>query len=117
MVCNGDRYTGCSKFKRGGIGAVVVGGDNCALQRHKVVTVEIGANGRRKHHAGPVIVGKHQRPLNGTGGKNNLLGTERNQGLAGFAKACIVIHVALEKHHEIIIIKSLGRRPCADFHG
>src|SRR5262245_26324640 len=54
------------------------------VTRYSRVTVEIGADGAGQHHARSVIVAEHQRPLDGTSGKNTPFGEDAPESVTRF---------------------------------
>ena len=63
VVGHGDGNACLGEIKGGQVSRVIVGHHAHALERSHGEAVEIGAHGGRQHDAGPVIVGKDQRPF------------------------------------------------------
>ena len=57
----------------GGVSVVVVGGDDDMAAGQHAETADIAAHRLRQHHAGPVVAGEGQRPLDRAGGENDAL--------------------------------------------
>ena len=70
----GDLHARIQQVESGFIGAVIVGGDDRAPSSQNAEPHRIGPGGRGQHDAGPVIVGKDQRPLKGAGGEHDAPG-------------------------------------------
>ena len=98
-----DQHLRAGLLQRGGnrISLVVVGRDDDALADQHVVAPEIDERGIRRHHAGPVIVGKHQRPLDGAGRHHDRLRPDAPLRIAAIA--------AFPDADEIVVVDAEGR--------
>ena len=99
------------KVERCLVGRVVVGDDHGALVGRHRKAVGIAAECRCKHHARPVVVREHQRPLDGAGCHDDGPGAQLRQHHARLAQRRIRLQVAavLDQHGEIAVIEALHR--------
>ena len=82
---------GASAGQRHGIGVrgIVVGGKHGMAARHHRITVDVRPDRGRQHDAGTVVAGKHQRPLDGAAGHDDVGGAHHVQPLARHTTRCI----------------------------
>ena len=106
MIGNGHGDTGFGHIEGRLIGRVIVGEEDGAFFRGHREAVGVTAHGGGQHHAGAVIVGEHQRALDGAGRQNDGLAGERDQDLPGLALLRIGTKMvtALDEHGEIAVI-------------
>ena len=78
------RADGC-EFASRGVDAVIAGAQHHALAAQHAVAVEVAAQGRGQHHAGQIVVAKHQRPLDRPGRQHGIAGTHQPVALPGLA--------------------------------
>ena len=65
-----DRDAGRLSDKRGPIGIVIVGEDDAGHAGRHAIALDKRARRRGQHDAGPVIIGKGDRPLDRAGGED-----------------------------------------------
>ncbi len=75
------RHPGGGEVGGHGAGAVVVGEDHGAAARRRGVAVQVAPDGAGQHHAGPVVVAEHQRPLQAAGRQHAALRHDAPQAL------------------------------------
>ena len=77
----GNRGSGLRQVAGRPIGAVIVGHHHDAAARQRAIAVGVGPRRARQHDARAVIVGEHQRPLDGACCENHLFRANLPQAL------------------------------------
>ena len=111
MVRHRDGNARVCEVKRNLIGRIIVGGDHRALVGRHRIAIGVCAQCRGQHHAGPVIVGEHQRPFDGAGGHHDRLGAKLRQQHARLTLLRIGAEVAAVFHQngKVAVIEALNR--------
>ena len=78
----GDAHLRGGEVGQGAGGVVIVGEHHGTAARSHGPAVEIAAHRTGQHHAGPVIAGEYQRPLDRTGCEDGAAGDDAPQALA-----------------------------------
>ncbi len=98
----------------GFIGAVIIGEDNHLTPRQNAIAIDIGAQGRRQHDTGAIIVGKYQRAFDGTLGQHNLFRADFPEALTGDAIIRLwsqMVGHPLQRSQIVVIV--IARHGCA----
>ncbi len=100
----GDVDAGRVQIERRAIGRVMRGGDHDAAARQHAVAIEIGARRIGQHDARPVVVRKHQRPLQRAGRDHHLPRAHLPQPLARQVRCRLrqVVGDALAEPHHVV---------------
>ena len=88
------------------VGVVIVGEDDAFRTGGNAIALDHAARRTCQHDAGTVVVGKGNRPFDGTGGEDHLLRPDLPQPVAWSARCQqgrVVIGNALEQHQEIMV--------------
>ena len=88
----------------GAVAVVIVGGDHCAVARGHSKVHHIIAHGRGQHHAGNIIAGKGQRPLNRARGGHDLARPDAPEPMLRPTVARgMVSHLFIGQHIAVVI--------------
>ena len=95
-------------------GGVVVAEENDALAQGQAIAVTVLPHRTGEHDAGPVVVGKHQRPFQGAGGQHHAPGADAPEDLprccAVRARPQMIPH-PLQGGQQVVIVVSVDRGP------
>ena len=102
----GHRRSSLGQVQRRLIGAVVVREHQRPRPGRYRISVRIRGDGRRQQDAGSVIIRKHERALDGTGGENNLFGSDSPEPFTGSRRGSgeQVGRHAFEDSEEIVVV-------------
>ena len=115
----GQADAGALEGEGGPIGIVIVGEDDAVHAGRHAIALDERARRRGQHDAGPVIVGKGDRPLDGAGREHDLLGANLPQAVARRALASarrIVVGDPLEQHDVVVMPVADGGGARQDMH-
>ena len=108
----GDLHACAVEGEGGAIGVVGAGRDHRACPRLHGEAVDIGARGAREHHAGPVVLGEGQGPLDGALGQHHRARPHPPHALGDVAGGRLgprLSHPLGEVDH-VVIVKAERRR-------
>ena len=77
------------------------------------VAVDVGGHRGRQHDAGKVVVGEHQRSLDGAGREHHLLGANAMQPLprSGHRHGPQVVRSTFDDGEEVVVVVAADRAP------
>ena len=109
----GDRDPGPGKGGGERIGIVIIGEQHRPPSRHHRVAMEIAQRGARQHDAGAIVVGEHNRTLQGPGRQHHPTGADMPETLArqeGRRRRTKLLSDPFDRDQVIIVVMAGYRR-------